>query len=195
MAVQGLDAAFAAIIKDCQAVAVEAVKNAAKKAQTDILKEADTYLQKYYGNYPNPKRYRRTHRLKRAILPYWSDKSGRDRITIEVGVQYKSSALKGAYKSNSRFHQSGDVWRSITSTNDYSLNIPSPDKIQKFGADNGIPEPDWILNNFLEGVHPWAQTDGESTNSLMEEFFDKELPNRIEQYIQEGLFGAIVGRL
>ena len=37
MAVQGFDAAFAAIIKDCQAVAVEAVKNAAKKTQNDII--------------------------------------------------------------------------------------------------------------------------------------------------------------
>ena len=44
MAVQGLDAAFAAIIKDCQAIAVEAVKNAAKKTQKDILKEV------YYKN-------------------------------------------------------------------------------------------------------------------------------------------------
>ena len=44
MAVKGLDAAFDAIIKDCQAVAVEAVKNAAKKAQADIVKEADNYL-------------------------------------------------------------------------------------------------------------------------------------------------------
>ena len=49
MAVQGLDAAFAAIIKDCQAIAVEAVKNAAKKTQKDILKEADNYLQRYYS--------------------------------------------------------------------------------------------------------------------------------------------------
>ena len=181
MAVKGLDAAFDAIIKDCQAVAVEAVKNAAKKAQADIVKEADNYLQRYYSNY-SPKRYKRTYRLKRAILPYWADKTGKNGISIEVGVQYKSSALKGAYHSNSPWHQSGDTWRAVT---DYS----------KFSSDNGIPEPEWIMNNFLEGVHPWAQTDSESTNSLMEEFFENELPNKINQYIQDELFAAITSRL
>lgn len=182
MAVKGLDAAFDAIIKDCQTVAVEAVKNAAKKAQADIVKEAENYLQKYYNNYPNPKMYKRTYRLKRTIIPYWADKTGKNGISIEVGVQYKSSALKGAYRSNSPWHQAGDTWRSVT---DYS----------KFSSDNGIPEPDWILNNFLEGVHPWAQTDGESTNSLMKEFFETELPNHIEQYVSESLFAAITSRL
>lgn len=178
---QSIDDAFAAIIKDCQAVAVEAVKNAAKKTQKDIVKEANSYLQKYYSNY-TPKMYDRTYRLKRAILPYWADKTGKNGVSIEVGVQYKSGALKGAYRSNSPWHQSGDAWRSVTEG--------SP-----FSSDNGIPEPDWILNNFLEGVHPWAQTDSESTNTLMEEFFDTKLPDRIEQYVSEALFAAITSRL
>lgn len=181
MAVKSLDAAFDAIIKDCQAVAVEAVKNAAKKAQTDIVKETESYLQKYYRNY-TPTVYKRTYRLKRAMFPYWADKTGKNGISIEVGVQYKSSALNGAYRSNSPWHQSGDTWHSVT---DYS----------KFSSDNGIPEPDWVLNNFLEGVHPWAQTDRESTNSLMEKFFENELPNKIDQYVSESLFAAITSRL
>ena len=194
MAVQGLDAAFAAIIKDCQAVAVEAVKNAAKKTQNDIIKEAESCLKKYYSNY-SPKMYKRTGRLKRAIVPYWADRSGANGTSIEVGVQYKSGALKGAYRSNSRFHQSGDVWKSVTSTDNYSLNIPTPEKIEKLGSDNGIPEPHWVLNNYLEGIHPWGQKDGKSTNTLMEEFFDNELPSHIEQYVSEALFAAIMSRL
>ena len=181
MAGTSIDDAFAAIIKDCQVIATEAVKNAAKKTQNDIIKEADSYLQKYYSNY-EPELYKRTNRLKRAIRRYWADRSGKNGISIEVGVEYDSSALKGAYRSNSRWHQSGDTWRSVT------------DK-SKFSSDNGIPEPDWILNNFLEGVHPWAQTDSESTDSLMKEFFDTQLPNRIERYVQEELFNAIVNRL
>lgn len=181
MAVQGLDAAFAAIIKDCQAIAVEAVKKAAKKTQDDIIKEANTYLQKYYSSY-SPKIYKRTYRLKRAIFPFWADKSGKGGASIEVGVKYDSGALKGAYRSNSWYHQSGDAWRSVVDG-------------QGFGTENGIPEPDWILNNFLEGIHPWAQTDGESTDSLMRKFFDTQLPNRIEQYVQNELFNAIASRL
>lgn len=181
MAGQSIDSAFAAIIKDCQTIAVEAVKKAAKKTQDDIIKEAKTYLQKYYSNY-KPKIYKRTDRLRRAILPYWADKSGKNGTSIEVGVQYDSGALKGAYKSNSWYHQDGDTWRSVVDG-------------QGFGTENGIPEPDWILNNFLEGIHPWAQTDSNSTDSLMRRFFDTQLPNRIEQYVQNELFNAITSRL
>lgn len=181
MAVQGLDAAFAAIIKDCQDIAVEAVNNAAKKTQDDIIKEADDYLQKYYSNY-TPKRYKRTYQLKNAIKPIIEDYSTGASLSVEVGVEYDASALKGAYKSNSRWHQSGGAWKTVTNYTDFS-------------ADNGIPEPEWIMNNFLEGVHPWAQDDGESTNSLMEEFFDVQLADRIEKYVQEELFAAITRRL
>lgn len=187
MAGQSIDDAFAAVIKDCRVIAVEAVKNAAKKAQKDILKEADSCLQKYYSNYPNPKMYNRTYRLKRAIVPYWADRTNGKSISVEVGVQYKSSALKGAYRSNSRYHQSGDVW--ISRFDDEGFNFDS--------GDNGIPEPDWILINYLEGVHPWAQDDGvaNSTNTLMEQFIYTELPNRLEQYVRDELFVAISSRL
>ena len=181
MAVKGIDAAFASIIKDCQNVAVEAVKNAAKKAQNDILKEAKSCLQKYYNNY-TPKIYKRTYRLKRTIIPYWADRTNGNGVSVEVGVQYNSGALKGAYRSNSAWHQSGDAWRPVTEG--------SP-----FSSDNGIPESGWILSNFLEGIHPWAQNDSESTNTLMEEFLDVQLANRLEQYVQEELFAAIARRL
>ena len=126
--------------------------------------------------------YKRTYRLRRAILPYWADRSTGKNIAIEVGVQYKSSALAGAYRSHSKYHQSGSTWKQVTNRD-------------SAGTDNGIPEPDWILNNFLEGYHPWAQQDDESTNSLMEEFFEIQLPGRIGQYVQEELFNAIAGKL
>lgn len=182
MAVQGLDAAFAAIIKDCQAIAVEAVKNAANKTQKDILKEADNYLQRYYRNY-TPKRYKRTYQLKNAIRPVFEDKSGPNGISIEVGVEYNSGALKGYY-SNSWYHQTGTHWISRDS-GDFDFD----------SQNNGIPEPEWIMNNFLEGIHPWAQDDSESTNSLMKEFFDVQLASRIEKYVQEELLAAIARRL
>lgn len=181
MAGQNIDAVFAAMIQDCQTIAVEAVKNAAKKVQDDIIKEAKSYLQRYYSNY-TPKKYKRTYQLQKAITPILEDKSSGNAVSIEVGVEYDSGKLKGAYHSNSRWHQSGNTWRSVT---DHS----------KFSSNNGIPEPEWIVNNFLEGIHPWAQTDSESTDSLMKEFFDTQLPNRIEQYVQDELFGAITSRL
>ena len=182
MAVQGFDDVFAAIIQDCQAIAAEAVKNAAIKTQKDILKEADDYLQRYYSNY-KPKRYKRTYQLKNAIKPIIKDHSTSKGISIEVGVEYNAGALKNYY-SNSWYHQTGTHWIGKDS-GDFDFD----------SQNNGIPEPAWILNNFLEGIHPWAQTDGESTNSLMEDFFDVQLPNRIGQYVQEELFAAIARRL
>jgi hypothetical protein len=181
MAGKSIDNAFAAIIKDCQTIAVEAVKDAAKKTQNDVIKEANSCLQKYYSNY-TPEMYKRTYRLKRAIIPYWADKTNKNGVSIEVGVQYKSSALKGAYRSNSAWHQSGNTWKSVIKPVDFSSN-------------NGIPEPDWILENFLDGEHGGAQQDSESTNSLMREFFETKLPNHIEQYINNALFDAFVNRL
>ena len=182
MAVKDFDTAFAAIVKDCQAIAVEAVKNAASKTQKDILKEANDYLQRYYRNY-TPTRYKRTYRLKNAIKPVFEEKSGSSNISIEVGVEYNSGALKGYY-SNSWYHQSGTHWISRDS-GDFDFD----------SQNNGIPEPEWIMNNFLEGIHPWAQDDGESTNSLMQEFFDVQLASRIEKYVQEELLAAIARRL
>lgn len=182
MAVKGFDAAFAAIINDCQAVAAEAIKNAAKKTQNDIVKEADNYLQMYYGNY-KPTRYKRTGKLKNAIKPIIEDHSTGDKISIEVGVEYNSGLLKGYY-SNSWYHKTGTHWIGRGS-GDFDFD----------SQNNGIPEPEWIMNNFLEGIHPWAQTDDKSTNSLMEEFFDVQLDGRIKQYVDEELFAAIMRRL
>lgn len=188
MAGQNVDEAFAAILKDCKSVAVEAVKNAAKKTQADILKEAKNCLQEYYKW--QPKMYKRTYRLQRAILPYWADRSSKNGIAIEVGVEYNSGALKGVYRSNSWYHQSGNEWID-RSRGDFNFNSPN----------NGIPQPEWILENFLEGVHKWGDgpnqqhVDVSSTDSLMEDFFNTQLPNRIGQYVQDELFNSIVRRL
>jgi hypothetical protein len=174
---------FDDILNNSQEIVVKAVKNAALKAQNDVIKEAKTYLQEYYSNF-SPKMYKRTYRLKRAILPYWADRSSGGKVAIEVGVQYKASALKGAYRSNSWYHQHGDVWIDRM-RGDFNYNSPN----------NGIPEPEWILNNFLHGQHGGYQQDFNSTITLMEEFFENELPNRIGQYVESELFAAITSRL
>ena len=183
MASQSLDAAFASIIKDCQAIAIEAVGNAAKKVKTDVVKEAESYLQRYYNNY-NPRRYKRTNYLQNAITPIFEQMIGNKNASFEIGVEYDSSKLIGHYKSNSWYHQSGGDW---ISRNSSGFNFTS--------QSNGIPQPDWILTNFLEGEHGGYHKDSESTNSLMEEFFEIQLPKRIEQYVQNELFAAITSRL
>lgn len=176
-----IDDVFAAIIKDCQAVAAEAVKNAAKKAQKDVIKESYRYLAKYYANY-HPIRYKRTKSLHKAIVPVIENHSTKDGISIEVGVEYDSAKLKGIYWSGSSWHQSGNIWKPVQS-------------FETFSSDHGIPEPDWILNNFLEGEHGGYQQDNESTESLMEKFFDVKLKKRVQQYVNDELFNAITRRL
>lgn len=197
MAGQSIDATFAAILKDCQAVAVEAVKNAAKKAQDDVRAQAQLYVRKYYASY-KPKRYKRGEQLYTAITPVFEDHSTHKGISFKIGVEYDSSKLKrySQYSSNSKFHQSGSPWRSVT---DHS----------KFSPDNGIVEPEWIMGNFLEGIHPITQfdpskenpyvyepkQDSVSTNTLMVDFFDNTLPDRIDQYVKDSLWDAITNRL
>lgn len=180
---KNMDDVFADIMNDCEAIARDAVKFAAKKIQADVMKEAKKYLKKYYANY-SPEWYQRTYRLHRAILPYWSDKSTKDAISIEVGVRYKSSALKGAYQSYSWRHQSGDVW---ISRKEPGFNFDS--------WDNGIPEPSWILENYLEGQHGGAHQDAVSPTNLMENFLNTKAQNRIGQYLSQGLSKAISSRL
>ena len=178
-----VDEVLNGIIDDFQAIAKEAFENTAKRLQKDILEEADDYLTKYYMNY-TPKMYNRTGRLQRAILPYWLDKSKNGLISIEVGIQYDPSALQGAYKSNSWWHQSGDKWISRFDKKEFNSD----------SRNNGTPEPEWILDNFLKGEHGGYHQDNESTNSLMEKFFDTQAKHLFDIYIEDEFYNAIVKR-
>lgn len=183
MADRSVEAVFAAIIEDCQAVAVEAVKNAAKKTQKDIVREAYRYMAKYYANY-HPDMYVRTKSLHKAITPVFEDHSAKNGISIEVGVEYDVNKLTGIYYSNSWYHKTGTRWISRRH-GDFDYD----------SQNNGMPDPSWILKNFLEGEHGGAQQDSESTNTLMKDFFETKLPNYIGRYVQEELFEAIKSRL
>lgn len=195
---QDINAIFEEIINDAQNIAVAAIKNASKQVQKDVYKKAEENLQIYYSNH-SPKRYKRTNKLRRAILPYYADRSNSKNIRIEIGVEYKSSALVGAYKSNSWYHQSGDAW---ISRDDDSFDFDS--------RSNGIPEPDWILNNFLEGIHPITNVvkmrdgsreyiynpkrDPKSQAQLMEEFIDNELVPKIDGYVYDTISNVILSK-
>ena len=197
MAGKSINDVFNEIIADYQAVATEAVKSAAKKVQDDVVKESYRYMAIYYRNH-KPTKYKRTKQLHKSITPIFEDRSGKRGISIEVGVEYNSSNLKGLYYSNSWYHQTGTRW---IERNDEGFDFDS--------QNNGIPQPEWILENFLEGIHPITKAikkdrgfsyiytpkrDSESTQTLMEEFFDVRLPERINDYVQEELVGTIMKR-
>ena len=186
----GMDDVFENIMKDYQAIAAEAIKSAAKKTQLDIVKEADKYLQMYYSKH-KPRRYKRTNQLKNAIKPIFIDKSTGTNIDIEVGVKYDATALISKYHSNSWYHQTGTHWISRNS-GDFDFD----------SQNNGIPQPEWILDNFLLGIHKWGDGPNEkvehtesSTNTLMQSFFDTQLPNRIDDYMQNELINVIISKL
>jgi hypothetical protein len=172
-----LDEAFDEIFVDVQKITTKAVSNAAKKAQNDIMIEADNYLREYYSNY-KPKRYKRTYQLEDTIHPIFKDKSSNGNSVIEIGVRYIPS---GEYSSNSKYHQAGDKWKDITERD----NSPN----------NGIPQPEWILDNFLHGEHGGYQRDFNATYTLMREFLETELQDRLNQYIYSELLDAIVSKL
>lgn len=181
MADQSVNEFFDGILRDFKEIANSAIISASSKVQRDIINEANNYLRMYYNNY-TPKSYRRKYNLQKAIRPVFENASNKGRLSYIVGVEYSAWKLEGLYKSSSRFHQSGDTWKSVK---DHS----------KLTTDNGVPEPDWILDNFLAGVHPGAQEDSESTNTLMQDFIDNKLPNRINEYVQQELFDRITFRL
>lgn len=182
----GVEGVLNEILRDYKAIALAAVKEAAHKGQDDIMKEAKQYLQEYYSNY-TPSMYQRKHALRRAIMPYWADRSSSSSASITIGVQYNAGALNGAYTSNSKYHKSGGEWKVVPDNVRYNSDL--------FSSDFGTPESDWILENYLQGEHGGYYNDGMGTEEKMNKFLDNELPARIEKYMQEALISAISSRL
>lgn len=199
MAEKSVDDVFAEILKDSRAIAIEVVESSAKKAQTDFMLKAYDLLAKYYDNFGTPKKYKRTYQLRKSITPVLEGKTvkGADEITIRVGVEYNSAQLEGLYHSNSPWHQSGDEW---ISRNNSNFNWNKDSDGNPIG-NNGVPQPEWILGNFLKGVHIWGsepdqqKKDTESTNRLMNKFIRQDIEAVLNQYIQSSLMEALSKRL
>ena len=184
---KNVDSVLDGVLKDTKKLATKAVNSAAHKGQKDIMEEAKDYLKKYYASY-TPQIYKRTRNLKKAIVPIFNDKTTDDKIEIEIGVEYDPGLLKGIYQSKSRYHQSGDVWKVV------------PESVKKdsslFSSDYGMPEPEWILENFLSGEHGGAHYDPSvATNVLMPNFFDNELRDKLNKYVQDAFLETVINRL
>ena len=183
MANKNFDDVIKEIADDYQKVATQVLKSVAIKVRNDIEKEAYKYLRQYYNSY-KPKMYKRTKKLKESIVPVFESELKNGILSFEVGVEYDPNKLKGYYKSNSKRHKSGDRWISRYD-----------DGFKWDSGDNGIPEPEWILDNFLMGEHGGAQRDFNGTYTLMEYFFDNELPDRINDYMETKMIDIIMQKL
>lgn len=197
--VKNLEQVFNDVINNAVSVSNDVVRNVGQKVQIDMYNKANKTLEEYYADY-YPKRYKRTYSLKRSIKPYTKTISSGEFLELEVGIEYDPSRLEDIYESNSYYHQDGDSW--ISRYNDNFDNR---------GISNGIPESDWILNNFLEGLHPITTVNktisknGKITRKytyspyrglthplkLMQEFVDREIESKVQEYVQEELWNVI----
>lgn len=181
MAATNIDEIFSRIEKDFVKLSKNAARSAANKAQKDIREKADKFIDEYYAF--TPKMYKkRKHALYKLVQRYYQETENSKGITIEFGVKYDASKIAGLHQSNSWWHQSGTEW--ISRKNNKS-------KFNFDGQDNGIPDAEWITNQFLEGIHPWAKTDSQSPDDKMQKFFDTELNDLVNTYISDALLDAV----
>lgn len=166
------------IIDDYRRITRKVVKDVASTIQKDFLEEANSIMDEYYQEY-TPRSYKRTKSLYNAILPYYNyfepkKRTGYDTEGLAgatVGIKYDANALKGLYSSNSKYHQEGKNWNDFYSKSKSSAN--------------GITDPVWVLNNYLEGIHP--TTNGYPLNG--DEFhylplaFNKSPEKKIEEWL------------
>jgi hypothetical protein len=189
---QDISVFFKQIEKQSKQMAINAMREVAKKSRNMAIKTARDCLENYYASY-KPKRYKRTKQLHKAILIYkLKEVKKGDNYSISFELKYDSTKLHGLYHSNSWYHQSGDAWKPVMHTWDPNY-IKSGVRDESIGQDNGLPEPGWILTNYLQGVHPWGQSDSKSTYDTMTKFFEQDLPNKAGDMIYDAMQDAIVG--
>ena len=187
---QNLDKMFKQIQKNSEELALTAMMNAANKAFSLAQQEAKNCLKNYLKRKPSV--YQRIN-----PSPLWkATQYAKPKLTesggvciIAFGIRYDSTKIKGVYKSNSWWHQTGNEWVS---------RFDEPEKFKFDSQANGIPDAGWILNNYLEGVHPgfidgidYGWKDSTSPHSTMTNFFEKELKDKAGPLIYEAMQGAI----
>ena len=174
-------------------MAMDAMIDAVNQAYELAVQEAHKCLKNYLKR--KPKIYKRLNPspLRKAVYskePDWV-KNGKNKCVIEFSIIYDAKRIKGAYKSNSWYHQSGDKWVS---------RFDGPDTFEYNWQSNGIPDSEWILNNYLQGIHPGYDRNGvdhgwvdaESPSSRLTNFFENELPKKSGTLIYQAMHGAII---
>ena len=190
MAATDIDKVFAKIEKDFVLLSQSAARGAANKAQKDIQKKADKFIDEYYASY-DPKWYHRKCHLYKLVQRYYREDKTHRGILIEFGVEYSSSKIRGLHKSYSWRHQSGDAWVSRKRDEDsFHFNA----------GDNGIPEAEWITEKFLHGIHPSGKLGDEdnieikpSPDDKMQHFFNTELQDLVMSYMNKNLLDLAKG--
>lgn len=138
---------------------------ATEEAKKDVYNKALTCLEEYYESY-DPTSYNRSYSLENAFLPYTHIQSNNTQIISTVGVMYDTSLLTGY----------------IVGSNDYgSRDIDKGKDI--------LPIEEWIMNNYLDGVHPYTNgypTKPGTTHMEYYEIMDPVSPTqKMDDYLEK----------
>ena len=187
MASTNIDEIFRQIEKDFVGLAKEAAKEAANRAQKDVKQKADQFITEYYDEYSPLAYHNRKKALYKLVERIYEESETADGIMIEFGVRYNSSNIIGVHKSNSWYRQTGTRWIPRLS-GDFDFD----------SANNGIPEAPWITEKFLSGIHPSGLIGddggtkvGKSPDEKMQDFFNKELDDKLQSYMTDALLHAV----
>jgi hypothetical protein len=113
------------VFKDCKKAAIKAAQEASKKAMDDLYAMTVSCLRTYYNEY-QPTGYSRTYHLIDSFVPYVNDvKVDGDTLICSGGVEFDPSRIAGIYHA--------------------SQNLTGIER---------IPLEEWIIDNFLAGIHP-----------------------------------------
>jgi hypothetical protein len=110
-----------------------------RKLKKDMESHTKKIIKHYYDNYDPVKYTDRSYELYNAYTVLNQTSGNKARVMVE----FDSDLIKGAHSSDSKYHQTGDVWQKIA----WPAEIPQ-------GDGYGIPDSEWILENFWRGEHP-----------------------------------------
>ena len=153
-----LDQAIDELMRDYESALKVAVEYASSKAVEDIYKYSMTCLEEYYDSY-FPSRYERSDSLWHAILPYSEVFNNGKEIVSRVGVEYNPFVLEAYVNGN-----------------------PAYEGSKAYGQVDAW----YVLENYLEGIHPATNGSSNEDSVVYYENLDPESPtDKMERYLND----------
>lgn len=133
-----LEDALENVVNSLDKIVEKTARDIGKKVTKDLNKKSKEAVKHYYDSY-RPEVYDRTYALYHSYK-VWDKTAGNE---VMVSVEFSPNLIENAHKSSSQYHQTGDTWNKI----EWPWENP-------VGNDYGAPEADWIMWNFIHGIHP-----------------------------------------
>lgn len=138
---EALEKAVEDLLKDEKKAMKGAIKFAKDEALKDFMAKAESCLMEYY-NERSPESYDRTNSLKQSFLPYEKVVTKGDVVEGSVGVQYSARKLQEYIEANQP-----KSWEREDGSLHGGYYGSRKDFFQPVDAA-------WVINNYLEGIHP-----------------------------------------